>query len=105
MDDIRLKFEAWLDEELQKKNTTLMSNEMFNFIVEYLNGEREVIPRKVEKRVKRKQYRVLSYSALNLHNTPFQHIARHYEIALEKGPGHHEGGTVIELPYGFCHLT
>ena len=67
----REQFEDWMKNELSKRNIVHMNADVYNSIVKHLkdlNSNRDVssYPRKIQKRVKRRDYRLMNYPTLRL---------------------------------------
>ena len=62
------KFNLWIETEVIKRNSSLISQEAYDTIVSYLLGNKNNVERKVQKRVDRKGMRLLDYPTLGLKN-------------------------------------
>ena len=64
-------FEEWLSKEVSKRNTTHLTEIVYNQIVQYLKHKNDgkdlsSYARNIQRRVKRKQYRLVSYHTLGM---------------------------------------
>ena len=62
------KFEEWVEVEMLKKNSTIMSQEIYDSVVGYLSGKSQKTNKAVIRRVRRKAYALMNYPTLKLMN-------------------------------------
>ena len=63
------KFEEWVEVEMLKKNSTIMSQETYDSVVGYLSGKSQKTNKAVIRRVRRKDYALMNnYPTLKLMN-------------------------------------
>ena len=61
----RKKFEEWVEVEMLKKDSTIMSQETYDNVVGYLSGKSQKTNKAVIRRVRRKTYALMNYPTLS----------------------------------------